>query len=131
DHAAQAEHRLGPRPVKAVARCKLLDGGKEGRECALIDADLAGARIGLEGKGRRDVPARQRLAAQFPNCRLEALVALRQTQAHIEAAPVDAAQLPMKPESVRGAVGAGKSCHAAQRHRSSMSLPQWAGEQRM
>ena len=69
----------------------------------------------LDGQAGGDVAALQALAGGFAQGGLEGVPAGGQAEAQVEAAAVDAAQLPGPGEAVGTAFGAGKSGHRGER----------------
>jgi hypothetical protein len=113
EHAAQGKQSVGAGGGRAI----LLDkaGGKLGhvaQEIFVDDRLHHSAGRAADGQGRLHIAARKALLDRLPDRRFEALEALRQAQAHVDALAVDRLHLPGDRRSLVLGGHAGEACHA-------------------
>ena len=127
DDAANGQNPVERRRLRRHALADRVEGGDHLGEHVLVDADTSGAGVVLGDQAGLDVAARQAGRDALAGGQLDVLEAGGQAQADIEALAVDAAHLPGPAIGLAGAVGAGKSGHAAERHRRPLSPPESFG----
>ena len=122
EHALDAEQRLGARGRGLDLRLEAVERGQHLAQRGFVEPDARLAFAALDVQVDGEVAAHDALAHRLADARLQRLVARRQAQAHVEAASVDGAHLPVPAQRPHGAVGPGKAGHALDGHVSASSM---------